>query len=149
MGGGQSFCKVIIMPLEYRLIHFRQPELEAALDRWLRANGELDQYTRSSGAKITVVGFVDPSGTVQIEVADQGPGIPKEAQPHLFERYWQPKSSRQSGSGLGLFIVRGVAMAHGGDATLESEVGKGSKFYLRFPSGLEQETGEAQMGAAV
>jgi hypothetical protein len=41
------------MPLEYRLIHFRQPELEAALDRWLRANGELDQYTRSSGAKIT------------------------------------------------------------------------------------------------
>jgi hypothetical protein len=41
------------MPLEYRLIHFRQAELEAALDRWLRANGEMDQYTRACNAKIT------------------------------------------------------------------------------------------------
>jgi two-component system OmpR family sensor kinase len=78
----------------------------------------------------------DDSGTY-ISVADNGPGLSKEAQVKIFERFYRADPSRVrngvEGTGLGLSIVDAVMSAHGGNVTVTSEVGKGSTFTLFFP----------------
>lgn len=81
-----------------------------------------------------------------VRVSDNGPGIPPEHLPHLFERFYQADSARtkradlptasadgSSGTGLGLSIVDWVARAHGGAVRAESELGRGSSFEVRLP----------------
>ncbi len=72
-----------------------------------------------------------------IEVVDDGPGIAAEELPHLFERFYRIDHSRArsqgGGTGLGLSIVAAVAAAHGGRAEVESTLGVGACFRLRFP----------------
>ena len=74
---------------------------------------------------------------VRISVADQGPGMSEEDQKRIFERFYRADSSRarrgEDGTGLGLSIVDAVMRAHGGTVSVESELGKGSKFTLTFP----------------
>ena len=74
---------------------------------------------------------------VRIAVADQGPGLSKEDQARIFERFYRADSSRVridgEGSGLGLSIVDAVMKAHGGEVTVTSELGKGATFTLFFP----------------
>jgi len=69
---------------------------------------------------------------VEIVVEDTGAGIPAEALARVFDRYWQVPGT-QGGTGLGLAIVKGIVEAHGGGVTVESEVGKGSRFTIRLP----------------
>ncbi|OJT18782.1 hypothetical protein BO221_39310 [Archangium sp. Cb G35] len=64
---------------------------------------------------------------VRFFVCDTGKGIAPEHLPHLFERYWQPKGTRE-GAGLGLPIAKGIVEAHGGYILVESELGRGSTF---------------------
>jgi len=74
---------------------------------------------------------------VLISVRDTGIGISKEHLPRIFERFYRvdPARSRQlGGTGLGLAIVKHVMEVHGGSVSVESEVGKGSKFTLIFPA---------------
>lgn len=70
-----------------------------------------------------------------VSVADEGPGIPAEQQPLVFDRFWRSPQgdADERGTGLGLAIVRQIAQRHGGDVTLDSEVGRGSTFVLRLP----------------
>jgi signal transduction histidine kinase len=73
-----------------------------------------------------------------IVVADTGPGIPKEALPHLFERFYRGDRSRargegENGAGLGLAIAKAIVEAHGGRIWVTSEPGKGSTFHSVFP----------------
>jgi len=71
-----------------------------------------------------------------IRVSDHGPGIPPEAIPHLFERFYRVDHGRSrdaGGTGLGLAIVRDVARAHGGDASVESRLGEGATFTIHLP----------------
>lgn len=71
---------------------------------------------------------------VLIAVADQGVGISPEDVPHLFERFSRGTSGRRTeGLGLGLYIVRLIVEAHGGHIWVESELGKGSTFYVTLP----------------
>ncbi len=74
---------------------------------------------------------------VSISVADQGPGMSEEDQKRIFERFYRADNSRarngEDGTGLGLSIVDAVMQAHGGSVSVESEIGKGSKFTLTFP----------------
>lgn len=73
---------------------------------------------------------------VRFEIHDEGPGIPSDLLPHLFDRYWRsPGARRTPGSGLGLFIAKGVVEAHGGSIWAESVVGRGSTFCFTMPSG--------------
>jgi signal transduction histidine kinase len=72
---------------------------------------------------------------VVISVADSGPGVPAADLPHLFEPYWMARRHRKSGTGLGLYITKGIVEAHGGRIWVESEVGAGTTFFftLRRP----------------
>lgn len=74
-------------------------------------------------------------GRVQISVKDNGPGIPKEAQKRIFERFYRVDSSRSrdlGGTGLGLSIVKHIAQLYHGEATVESTPGQGSTFFVRL-----------------
>ena len=72
-------------------------------------------------------------GPVLIRVTNDGPGIPERDLPHLFDRFYQGESmTRRRGLGLGLAFCRAALRAMGGEATAESEVGKGSVFSLRL-----------------
>jgi signal transduction histidine kinase len=88
------------------------------------------------------------SGRVEVSVADDGPGIPAADLPHLFDRFYQSRSSAtpasaDAGSGLGLAIVKRIAELHGGEVGVESAVGRGTRVVLRFPAA----TAAAAVGA--
>lgn len=68
----------------------------------------------------------------QVEIVDEGPGIPKEMLPRIFERYVSGRAG-QGGMGLGLYLARRVATAHGGGLEAESQPGRGARFVLRIP----------------
>jgi len=72
---------------------------------------------------------------VLIQVKDTGIGIPKEALPRLFSEFQRLDGSEHiEGSGLGLFIVKTIVEGHGGEVTVESELGAGSTFTILLPS---------------
>jgi signal transduction histidine kinase len=71
--------------------------------------------------------------TVAFGVQDNGPGITEEEQALIFERFYRGKASGGDGSGLGLSIARSVARAHGGEVTVKSSLGLGSRFTLEIP----------------
>jgi signal transduction histidine kinase len=71
-----------------------------------------------------------------IAVADEGPGIAPEDQPHVFDRFWRADKGRSradGGTGLGLAIVRQIVESHGGHVRLQSKVGVGSSFVIWLP----------------
>ena len=70
-------------------------------------------------------------GTVDVEVADTGVGIPRENLTRLFEPFFTTKSS---GTGLGLAVTYGIIERHGGTIEVKSEVGRGSIFTIKFPA---------------
>lgn len=86
------------------------------------------------GGTITVSAAVR-GGAVELAVADTGRGIPAEALPHLFEKFYQvAKGDRRiaGGAGLGLYICRALVERQGGTLTATSTEGEGSRFVLRF-----------------
>ena len=75
-------------------------------------------------------------GRVRVEVADQGPGIPEEQQPLLFQRFQQLDGSDRrvyGGTGLGLAICKTIVELHGGQIGVESTPGRGSTFHFELP----------------
>ena len=77
-------------------------------------------------------------GSIIVEVADNGPGIPQEDLPHVFEKMYRVEKERTraaEGSGLGLSIVKRIVELHGGQIAVESTVGKGTTFSVRLPLG--------------
>lgn len=73
------------------------------------------------------------AGEIQFSVKDTGPGIPADHLPHVFDRYWQQKDSDRRGSGLGLYIAKGIVEAHGGRIWVESTLEKGTTFHFTLP----------------
>lgn len=77
------------------------------------------------------------NGKVTVSVEDTGVGIPAEAVPRVFERFFRVDKARareKGGTGLGLSIVKHIVEVHGGDVWCESKVGKGSKFSFTLPA---------------
>ncbi len=75
------------------------------------------------------------SGEGSVEVVDRGVGLPPDALPHLFTRFYRvaATSGGAKGLGLGLYISRQLVEAHGGRISVESELGVGSTFTVRLP----------------
>ena len=76
-------------------------------------------------------------GCVEICVADDGPGIERRYRKRIFGRFYRIPATMDaniSGVGLGLALCRHVVKAHGGTIGVRSEVGKGSKFWIRLPA---------------
>jgi len=71
---------------------------------------------------------------VRFEVQDQGPGISKAHQQDLFEKFFRVPGSPAGGSGLGLFIAKGLVQAHGGAIGVESTPGQGATFWFTVPA---------------
>lgn len=92
------------------------------------------KFTPPQGTITTEVRRIDDK--VQISVADTGRGIEASALPTLFDRYTRANSGDHAvpGSGLGLMIVREIVLAHGGTVGVDSEPGKGSRFWLQLPA---------------
>ncbi|MGE0103779.1 MAG: sensor histidine kinase [Blastocatellales bacterium] len=77
---------------------------------------------------------------VRLCVSDTGKGIPEDALPRIFNRFFQVQTSTESGTkgtGLGLAIVRHIVELHGGEVTVESRVGQGSRFCFTLPTSGE------------
>ena len=113
----------------------------AELDRTLmqRAIGNLVSnavaHTPPGGSVVIATSSED--AVVRIEVADTGVGIPQEALPRVFDRFFRVDPSRSQasgGTGLGLAIVQGIMLLHGGKVEIVSQPGKGTRVILSMPA---------------
>ena len=68
-----------------------------------------------------------------IRVSDEGPGIPEEHLPFVFDRYWRAPDQPHVGVGLGLYIAKSLVEAHGGRIWVDSRPGHGSTFHVEIP----------------
>ena len=92
------------------------------------------KYTPDGGA--ITLSLEQESNMAKIQIKDTGYGIPSSDLPHIFDRFYRVRNSGHDeieGNGLGLAIVKSIAEGHGGDVTVESEVGKGSCFTFTLP----------------
>jgi signal transduction histidine kinase len=79
---------------------------------------------------------------VRFSVLDHGPGIAKEFQPRIFERFFRiPGTEESNGVGLGLAIAKEIVASHGGNIGLRSTPGKGSEFYFDLPATSKNRNG--------
>lgn len=87
------------------------------------------------GGSVSLRTAADESGSV-LEISDTGIGIPAEALPHVFDRFYrvdQARSREDGGAGLGLSIVKSICTVHGAEIDVRSETKEGSCFRVRFP----------------
>lgn len=128
----------------------KKQSLENSVDPGLRVNADGDRlqqvllnlvdnaikYGKPGG--IVNVGAEVLADDVRVWVEDDGPGIPREAQERIFERFFRldkARSREAGGTGLGLSIVKHIVQAHGGKVWVESGSGQGSKFLFTLPNG--------------
>ncbi len=89
------------------------------------------------GGRIRIEATATGDG-IRFSIVDNGPGIPAEQLPHIFDRYWQARRTRGATSGLGLSIARGIVEAHGGRIWVESALHIGTRFFFTLPEARKQ-----------
>lgn len=92
------------------------------------------------GGELLLEARRDPGGGTEVRVTDTGIGIPSDALENVFHRFFRVDGSRAGdvpGTGLGLSIVKHLMRLHGGSIELDSELGRGSVFTLRFPAATQ------------
>ncbi|MCH8627070.1 sensor histidine kinase [Arsenicicoccus piscis] len=97
----------------------------------------LENAVRHGAGTVTVAVDGRPdhgtAGEVVMTVSDEGDGIPEENYPMVFTRFWH--GSTRSGTGLGLYVVRGLVEAHGGTITVGRGPAGGAEFRFTLPAG--------------
>jgi two-component system sensor histidine kinase SenX3 len=126
----------------------REIEIDIDGERGLSVFGSSAQVAMAVGNLVENAVNYSPNGTkvrvtlrragglAEVEVIDQGIGIPTEEQERIFERFYRVDPARArvtGGTGLGLSIVKHVARNHGGDVRVQSREGEGATFTLRLP----------------
>ena len=106
--------------------------IQADRDQLYRVFMNLAHNAVEAGAHRLHFSAARDGGTLIIEVADDGPGLPPKARENLFRPFYG--SARPGGSGLGLSIARELIRAHGGELTLASSTGAGTVFRLALPA---------------
>jgi signal transduction histidine kinase len=86
------------------------------------------------GGEITLSAAPAPLGFVRFAVGDKGEGIPAEAMPHLFDRFYRVPGQSKPGAGIGLAIAREIVVAHGGSIGCSSAPGVGTEFHFLVPA---------------
>jgi signal transduction histidine kinase len=97
----------------------------------------------SQDRKYIGVNLYRDNGSVKLEVVDQGIGIPHQEHQKIFEKFYRvgdPLVHNTKGSGLGLSLVRHIVQAHGGEVSVDSAPGQGSKFTIVLPVKAPQNT---------
>jgi signal transduction histidine kinase len=95
----------------------------------------LENATKFSSSQTAVeLRLGESNGNVKLEISDHGPGIPAEALPHVFERFFRAENTKQTtpGAGLGLAIVHRIVAAHGGKIEVASQPGEGTRFTVQI-----------------
>lgn len=90
----------------------------------------LTNAIKATENNLITISAEDDVDYIRVNVADKGCGIPEEALPHIFDRYYK---LNQSGTGLGLYIVKTIIEAHGGTIEVKSVVGEGTTFSFTLP----------------
>lgn len=90
------------------------------------------RYAPGSPVHLTVR---DAGDEVEVVVADEGPGIPADQLRTIFGKFSRGRGNRRAGTGLGLYITRGLVEAHGGRVWAESIPGEGARFHVLLPKG--------------
>jgi signal transduction histidine kinase len=99
-----------------------------------------------AGGRVSVRGW-RAMPELRFAVEDTGPGIPRDQQPHVFDRFWQATNAQGMGTGLGLSIAKAIVEGHGGRISVESTPGQGSRFEFSLPIAGET-TVQAEPGPA-
>ncbi|MGV2384716.1 MAG UNVERIFIED_CONTAM: HAMP domain-containing histidine kinase, partial [Thermobifida fusca] len=90
---------------------------------------------RHGAGTVTIV--IEPyKGGAAVSVRDEGEGVQPEAVPRVFRQFWRGK--RRGGTGLGLFIVKGLVEAHGGTITVGRAPSGGAEFRFTVPAGTPE-----------
>ncbi|MGD9484190.1 ATP-binding protein [Streptomyces sp. TRM70308] len=116
------------------------PPLWADADKIDQVLGNLlENAVRHGDGTVTIeVSAAEPTRTVPegvtVTVSDEGPGIPEESMSRVFTRFW--RGSRRGGTGLGLYIAKGIVEAHGGTITVGRSPAGGAEFRFTLPVGV-------------
>jgi two-component system sensor histidine kinase BaeS len=111
--------------------------LGALVDNALRHTPAGGTVWMVASASMAAIKAGQPRPVIRLAIEDTGPGIPEEALPRVFERFFQADSSRSRGtgtSGLGLSIVRALAEAHGARVGAENRVEGGARLWIELPA---------------
>ncbi|KPL23400.1 MAG: hypothetical protein AMJ93_04795 [Anaerolineae bacterium SM23_84] len=95
------------------------------------------------------ISVCEQDGNLTLSVEDEGMGIPEDAIPQLFTKFFRvpsPSSAQTRGTGLGLALAKEAVLAHGGHIAVESNLGKGSRFTVSFPKSSSLPSGSADPG---
>jgi two-component system sensor histidine kinase KdpD len=84
------------------------------------------------GTQVQVRAAID-SDTLLLSVSDNGPGLPADVVPYIFDKFYRAPSAAAGGTGLGLAIVKGFVEAQGGQVEAEKKPGGGARFVIRLP----------------
>jgi two-component system sensor histidine kinase BaeS len=120
-------------------IEFSGPDsLEASVDapRWRRVVGNLldNAVKYSPPGGIVRVELGEEPARALLRVRDEGPGIPQDELPHIWERLYRGSGAREKpGLGIGLSIAKAITRAHGGSISADSRPGGGAVFEVRIP----------------
>jgi signal transduction histidine kinase len=94
------------------------------------------KYTPKNGLVTIKIGHSQEGKKLKLMITDTGMGIPREDQTHIFDRFYRvdkARSRESGGAGLGLAIAKGIVDVHGGEISVESNVGSGSTFIVVLP----------------